>query len=151
MPAPKKKPENRTGAGTGGGDDPRFLAVSTGESKRKDIPIPEANPNWHPQAQSWFRALALSGQSEFYEASDWATAVMAAQIYDIFLRTYRANLLPVFERLSARLGVTVIDRKKNRIELTDQDVTDQDEEAADDAVIKWHGRLGIVRTGTDDG
>jgi hypothetical protein len=145
----RKKPAERTGAGSGVLDDPRFLTVSKGSSRRKDIPIPEANPQWHPQARSWFRALALSGQSDFYEASDWATAVMAAQIYDMFLRTYRANLLPSFLRLSERLGVTVIDRKRNRIELDEPDVSDADEDAADEAVIKWHGRLGIVKDGTD--
>jgi hypothetical protein len=147
----KKRPEERTGVGTGILDDPRFVAVSQGKSRRKDIPVPSANPNWHPQAQSWFRSLALSGQSEFYEASDWSTAVLAAQIYDMFLRTYRANLLPSFERMSARLGVTVIDRKRNRIELDEPEPSDQDEEAADDAVIKWHGRLGIVKDGSGHG
>jgi len=150
MAARQKKPAQRTGAGSGALDDPRFLTVTKGQSRAQEIPIPDANPNWHPQARSWFRSLALSGQSEFYEASDWATAVMAAQIYDMFLRTYRANLLPPFLRLTERLGVTVIDRKRNRIELHEPDATDLDEEAADQAVVDWHGRLGIVRnTGTD--
>jgi hypothetical protein len=144
----KKRPEERTGGGTGIIDDPRFIAVSQGKSRRREIPIPDANPSWHPTARSWFNSLALSGQSEFYEASDWATAVMAAQIYDMFMRTYRANLLPSFLRLSERLGVTVIDRKRNRIELNEPEVTDHDEEAADEAVIKWHGRLGIVKDGS---
>jgi len=141
----RKKPAERTGGGTGIADDPRFLSVSQGHSRRSEIPIPGANPGWHPQARSWYNSLALSGQSEFYEASDWATAVMAAQIYDMFLRTYHANLLPPFLRLTERLGVTVVDRKRNRIELADPDVSDIDEEAADEAVIAWHGRLGIVR------
>src|SRR5215472_17022880 len=143
--AAKKKPEERTGHTTGHFDDPRFLTVTKGQSRRRDIPIPEANPRWHPQARSWFNSLALSGQSDFYEASDWATAVFGAQIYDMFLRTYRADLMPPFERLSARLGATVVDRKRSRIELDEPDVEDVDEEAADEAVIKWHGRLGIVR------
>lgn len=141
----KKKPEERTGAGSGALNDPRFITVSKGKSRRDEIPRPAANPQWHPQARSWYNSLALSGQSEFYEASDWATAVVAAQVYDMFLRTRHANLLPSFLRLSERLGVTVIDRKRNRIELSDAETTDQDEEAADEAVIAWHGRLGIVK------
>jgi|SRR5215469_6637266 len=146
----KKRPEQRTGTGgSGAANDPRFIAISKGTTKRHGIPIPQPNPDWHPTAQSWFRSLALSGQSEFYEASDWATAVLAADVYDLFLRTARANYLPTFERLSQRLGVTVVDRKKSRIELDNDDVTDADEEAANDAVISWHGRLGIVRDGTD--
>jgi hypothetical protein len=143
--AAKKKPEQRTGTGTGTLDDPRFVAVSQGQSRRKDIPIPDVNPMWHPQAQSWFRSLALSGQSDFYEASDWATAVFTAQIYDAYMRTRQVSLLPQFLRLSERLGVTIVDRKRNRIELTDAEVSDADEDAADAAVIDWHGRLGIVK------
>jgi hypothetical protein len=143
--AARKRPEDRTGAASGFADDPRFVAIAKGTSRRAGIPIPEANPSWHPTAQSWFRSLALSGQSDFYEASDWATAVFCAQIYDMFLRTYKATLLPSFVRLSERLGVTVIDRKRNRIELDEPDASDADEDAADEAVIAWHGRLGVVR------
>jgi hypothetical protein len=76
---------------------------------------------------------------------------MAAQIYDEFLRTGHANLLPPFLRITERLGVTIIDRKRNRIELDEPEPTDHDEEAADDAVIKWHGRLGIVKDGSGNG
>jgi hypothetical protein len=148
--AARKKPDQRTGAGSGIADDPRFLSVTKGASRATEVPIPDANPSWLPAARSWFNSLALSGQSEFYEASDWSTAVLAAQIYDMFLRSHHANLLPPFERLSARLGVTLADRKRNRIELNEPDVSDVDEEAADQAVVDWHGRLGIVRdTGTD--
>jgi hypothetical protein len=70
---------------------------------------------------------------------------MAAQIYDGYMRTRAANLLPSFLRLSERLGSTVIDRKRNRIELGDAEVSDVDEDAANEAVIAWHGRLGIVK------
>jgi hypothetical protein len=141
----RKKPEQRTGAAAGFADDPRFVAIAKGTSRRHRIPIPDVNPNWHSSAQSWFRALKLSGQCEFYEASDWATAVFCAQIYDTFMRTQKASLLPAFMRLSERLGVTVIDRKRNRIELDEPELTDEDEDAANEAVVQWHGRLGIVR------
>src|SRR5690242_2825165 len=33
--------------------------------------------SWLPEAQGWFRSLKLSGHAEFYEASDWATAMAA--------------------------------------------------------------------------
>ena len=139
-----KKPEQRGGQATSAVDDPRFIAVAKGTSRRKGIVIPEANPGWLPVARSWYNSLKLSGQSDFYEASDWATAVAAAQSYDIFLRTYNAAILSSFVRLSERLGATISDRKRSRIELDDPSATDADEEAADEAVIKWHGRLGLV-------
>jgi hypothetical protein len=141
----KKQPNQRGGGATSAVDDPRYIAVSQGRARRKGIPIPQPNENWDPAVQSWFRALALSGQSEFYEASDWATAVAAAQAYNIFLKTYNASVFGSFVRLSERLGVTVVDRKRSRIELADDDVTDADEDAADSTVIEWQGRLGVVR------
>src|SRR5690606_5848610 len=36
--------------------------------------VPEADPDWHPVAIEWFTSLGESGQSQFYEPSDWAQA-----------------------------------------------------------------------------
>jgi hypothetical protein len=142
-----KRPDKRSAAsqGTGQGDDPRYIALARGSSRRAGIPIPEADPDWKPEAQSWFRSLARSGQSDFYEASDWATAVAAAQAYDIFLKTYNASIFGSFVRLSERLGVTITDRKRSRIELDDPEPQDQDEDAADEAVQGWQARLRVVQ------
>lgn len=89
----------------------------------------------------------MSGQSDFYEASDWATAVAAAQAYDIFLRTYNASIFGSFVRLSERLGATITDRKRSRIELDDPEPADQDEDAADSAVQGWQARLKVIPGG----
>ena len=40
---------------------------------------PPAGDDWHPVAVQWYDALARSGQSAFYEPSDWATAYMVAE------------------------------------------------------------------------
>ena len=137
----KKDPKDRIG-------HPHYAAVDTGpilygKSRREEIPaIPEASEYWLPQARSWFNSLKLSGQSEWYEASDWATAICAAEAYDRFLRTQSPGILAGFVRLSERLGATVIDRKKCRIELDGPNHADVDEEAADKAVTNWQFRLG---------
>jgi hypothetical protein len=143
-PGRVKKPERRSGAPAGPGDDPRYIVVARGLSTREGIPIPEPDADWKAPARSWFNSLKLSGQSAFYEASDWATAVAAARAYDIFLRTYNASIFAQFVKLSERLGVTVIDRKRSRIELSDPEPEDVDEDAADAAVLGWHGRLKAV-------
>src|SRR6516164_11793264 len=104
--------------------DPNFGTIHRAPSRKEGIRIPEADPRWKPEAQSWFRSLKLSGQSEWYEASDWATAVAAAQAYDIFLRTHNASILGSFVRLSERLGATITDRKRSRIELADPEPED---------------------------
>ena len=118
--------------------------VSHAPSRRADIPIPDANPNWYPKVQSWFRSLKLSGQSAFYEASDWSTAVSAARAYDISIRTQNASWFTSFTRLSERLAVTIVDRQRARIELSDPEPTDADEDAAYSAVSHWQGHLGLV-------
>lgn len=44
-----------------------------------EVPVPDADPQWHPVARRWFESLAASGQSVFYEPSDWATAFAVAE------------------------------------------------------------------------
>jgi len=104
-------------------------------------PVPTASPDWRPQARSWYNSLGLSGQSAYYEASDWATAVAAAQAYDIFLRTHSPGILSQFVRLSERLGATITDRRRSGLELEGPEVSDADEDAADNAVKDWQLRL----------
>lgn len=139
------KPENeRLGHGSVEHEDPRYLTMS----KARFIPvptIPEPSERWHPIARSWFNSLKVSGQTGLWQASDWTTAVCAAQAYDRFLRTDNASILASFVRLSERLGCTVLDRKRGRVELTSTDEVDKDEERAVQAVISWKGRLGIVQ------
>lgn len=125
-------------------DEPVIVIVNRGQS-RNVTTIPTANERWCPQARSWYNSLALSGQSDFYQASDWATAICAAEAYDMFFKTHNASILGSFVRLSERLGATVTDRKRSRIDLVEAEVSDADEEAADAAVIDWHHRLGVVR------
>ena len=144
MPAPTKRPENRTGSGTGHANDPRFITVTSGAASDKNFPIPDADKGWHPKARSWYNSLKISGQTKFWEPSDWATAVAAADAYNVFLRTHNASILAQFVRLSERLGATLSDRKKSRVELEEPVQEDEDEEAADEAVKGWQGRLHSV-------
>jgi hypothetical protein len=41
---------------------------------------PEPLTSWHPLAQEWFVSLGKSGQSDYYEPSDWAQAAYVAQL-----------------------------------------------------------------------
>jgi hypothetical protein len=122
--------------------EPDSGPVTHGLSRRRELPaLPEASEKWLPQARSWFNSLALSGQSEFFEASDWMMAVIAAEAYDKFLRTYNASILASFVRISERLGATHADRIRSRIVLDAPDLTDVDEEHADNVIRGWQSRL----------
>lgn len=43
-----------------------------------EIPAPE--PSWHPLATAWYESLAASGQSAWYQPSDYATAMILAEV-----------------------------------------------------------------------
>lgn len=45
----------------------------------REVVVPEANPEWHHVAAQWYASLAGSGQSAFYESSDWTTAYAVAE------------------------------------------------------------------------
>lgn len=44
-----------------------------------EVQVPAADRSWHVVARRWYESLALSGQSAFYEPSDWATARIIAE------------------------------------------------------------------------
>lgn len=45
-----------------------------------DVPVPDADASWHQIAIDWYESLARSGQSNYYEPSDWALAQYAAHM-----------------------------------------------------------------------
>lgn len=110
--------------------------------------IPEADAGWHPVARRWFDSLSVSGQSFWYQASDWATAYLLAESISRELKPQPvgnteagdvvwASLPPKGASLAAWLKamssllVTEGDRRRMRIELAK---SDSSEEHAD---VSW--------------
>lgn len=139
----KKPPEERIGHSHGSFADNG--PVTRGRSKRDQLTVlPTASPRWLPTTVVWYESLALSGQSAFYEASDYATAICAAEALDLAIRSRNGGLMNQFTRLSERLAVTLIDRKRARLDLAEPEPTDKDDEAATEAVQEWHRKLHLV-------
>jgi hypothetical protein len=69
------------------------------------------------RAKRWYHSLKRSGQAEFYTDSDWQTALVAAEVLDLFFTTSRATLLAEFNRMCTSLLVTEGDRRRARLEL----------------------------------
>lgn len=44
-----------------------------------NVAVPRPDPKWHPVAKRWLNSLARSGQAQFFEPSDWATAYLLAE------------------------------------------------------------------------
>lgn len=86
---------------------------------------PPATPrDWHPLAKEMFNALKVSGQSVFYEQSDWAFAkVTCARMSQLLTEgsTSGSAWSPVDAGL-ARLMATEGDRRRMRLELIREDI-----------------------------
>lgn len=83
------------------------------------VTVPEADEEWHPIAKRWYMALAESGQSRFYEPSDWAAAQYAAEAMTRNLndRRFSAQLFTGIWSAMNDLLTTEGDRRRVRMEL----------------------------------
>lgn len=108
---------------------------------------PTPDEEWHPVARRWFDSLSASGQSRFYEPSDWATAYLIAESIS---RDLNPQVVGVTERgdavfesiplkgasLSAYLKAfgnlltTEGDRRRASVELQRGELSDADEDAS---------------------
>lgn len=85
-----------------------------------EIPeLPEPDGLWHPIASGWYLSLQTSGQAQFYEPSDWATARYAAELMSRVLLADRPNgqLVSALNSVMSTLLATEGDRRRARIEL----------------------------------
>lgn len=105
---------------------------------------PEPDETWHPIARDWFLSLSESGQSGFYEASDWATARYVAEAMSKNLSDgkFSAMLFASVMSATSSLLVTEGDRRRLRLELERAKPADPDGEAATATVTDLLSRLG---------
>ncbi|SDI40772.1 hypothetical protein SAMN05421505_14919 [Sinosporangium album] len=110
----------------------------------KTVAIPAANPRWHALAKEWYASLAESGQSTFYEASDWATAKVWAELLSRELRKrsrVSAQMIAAWAGGATELLTTEGARRRMRVELQRGGESDEDEEAAVVALDAYQARL----------
>lgn len=72
------------------GPVPKRSSARLGHSKKEKVDsvpavtatveIPKANSRWHPIARDWFNSLADSGQSQYFEPSDWQAARLLGDV-----------------------------------------------------------------------
>lgn len=96
---------------------------------------PPVSPDWHPLMKDWFRSLKESGQAVFYEASDWQTARLLAQVMSDELNSgdsVKASLLAEFNRAAGSLLTTEGERRRLRVELK---AGKPEDGGGDDAVV----------------
>ncbi|UQI46730.1 hypothetical protein M1P56_21435 [Streptomyces sp. HU2014] len=97
------------------GDGPPLVKAGAGAAPVVPLPSEE----WHPIAADWFQALQESGQSQFYEQSDWATAVYVAEAMSRSLISgkFSAQLFQSVMSAMTDLLTTEGARRRARVEL----------------------------------
>ncbi len=99
---------------------------------------------WHPIAREWFDSLSQSGQSRFFEPSDWALARLGAEMMSSLCSADKpsAQMLMSLLSLTSSLLSTEGDRRRLRLELARGPQIDEDEEASVSALADYRNRLG---------
>lgn len=80
---------------------------------------PEPSERWHPLAKDLWRSMGESGQSRFYEPSDWAYAAVVMDDLSHYLRSKSRSGMKLSALLSAMgpLMLTEGERRRARLEL----------------------------------
>lgn len=115
-PIPKRSEERRR---RNQDDGPELIQAPSGGPE--DLPdLPEPDALWHPIAADWYLSLRESGQSAFYEPSDWAMSRYAAHVMSQVLLSERGpngQLVAALNSVMSSLLTTEGDRRRARMEL----------------------------------
>lgn len=97
-----------------------------------NVEIPDADPDWIPAARRWYESLAESGQSVFYQPSDWATAWVWAELLNGVLDGGKpsAMMISAWASGATDLLVTEGSRRRMRLELAKAKAGDPDLDSA---------------------
>jgi hypothetical protein len=116
--------------------------VTTGEWREPVIPDPD--PSWHPIARTLWDALSTSGQSDYYQSSDWAFAYSICEDLSYYKRSKKRSgqmLASLYSAMSSLL-ITEGDRRRVRIEL-ERPAEDEAESASVVAIAEYKQMLGV--------
>lgn len=105
--------------------------------------IPRADSAWHPIAKTLYDSLKKSGQSDYYQQSDWAFAYSLCEDLSHYKNQTRRSgqMLASIYSAMERLLVSEGDRRRVRIELTEPPSDEQS--AAVLAIADYQKELGI--------
>ena len=151
-PVPKRSSERRRT------NKPAEGAGITTAPAARSVTVPRADSAWHKVARGWYLSLAKSGQSRFYEPSDWATAYLIAESLSRDLSTQvvgftekegaitatiplKGASLSAYLKAMSSLLVTEGDRRRLRLELQRGVVVDEDEAASVTALADFQSKL----------
>jgi hypothetical protein len=97
-PAPKRSSERRR---RNKESKPEKVQVSG------KVAIPPAEEDWHSIAKTWYESLVDSGQSRFYEPSDWAMAHLIAESLSRDLKPQAVGIVEEGEKAGEVIRATI--------------------------------------------
>lgn len=117
------------------------------------VVVPEADPDWHPIARMLWDSLGKSGQSQFYQQSDWAFAYSLCEDVSVYKSPMVARdgteyikrsgqMLQTIYSAMSNLLVTEADRRRVSIQLAAPEVAENDE--AEAVVTEYKAALYAV-------
>lgn len=129
-PLAKRSDEPRAGHSMGVHDIRNRITVTEHDYR---VVVPEEDPAWDNYAKWWYRSLRHSGQSKFFENSDWMSAFIAADVLSQMCEVgYSAGLLAEWNDMASRLLVCEADRRRVNMELVNKGVDPDEQEARND-------------------
>lgn len=98
-------------------NEPASGAARHGELRPVIIPNADRK-TWHKRATAWYESLKNSGQSDYFQESDWATAKIVCDYLTQWYERPRAMDMANIMGLMAQLGTTEGSRRQIlRVEL----------------------------------
>jgi hypothetical protein len=107
-PVPKRSSERRRR----GGQETETVEVA---QAKPVAPPPKAS--WHRIARDWYRSLKESGQSQFYEPSDWQRAYYVAELISRSLSSHRVSSSLVTAVMSGMSDLLDTEASRRRVGL----------------------------------
>jgi hypothetical protein len=108
------------------------------------VAMPPVNDAWHEIARDWYLSLAESGQSQFYEPSDWQAARYVAEVMSRNLKQGKKFSSMLFSAVWAGMGdllTTEADRRRVRMEIERVPNGDGKPAAGVTAIADYRARL----------
>lgn len=137
-PVPKRASERRR---RNAADGPELVNAPSAPGV---VSWPEPEDSWHPIARDWYCSLSTSGQSQFYEPSDVATARYVAEAMSRNLAAgarFSAQLFAAVSSAMTELLTTEGARRRVRIEL-EREPAEKGTPAGVTAIADYRAALG---------
>jgi hypothetical protein len=141
-PVPKRSDQRRRTNQDEGPITKAPAGRTTGRGTRRPA-VRAADAGWHPLIQDLYNDIRKSGQSAFYEPSDYAMLRIGCEIMSGQLLSDRVSavMFASWDALMARLLVTEGDRRRMRMELEREKPENPDADAGVAQMDAWRTKL----------